>query len=211
MMAFCPEHPKWDQNPKFTPLSETTSIPTHFIGGVPPSPGPIVSTRFLFFVFYRDTHREPLRRREAAGLETGRRISFGSLQLENTAEIQATRAIAQALSEHVETFLSSTVEKCFALAKKLDQILQHCKSIWTRNLFIKKNFTKVALIRIFANINEFIIVKEQLIWLYQIPLANISWHCCASYIGLVTFFTYLEATHLSVFHRCSTRSSCNIQ
>ena len=28
MMAFCPEHPKWDQNPKFTPLSETTSIPT---------------------------------------------------------------------------------------------------------------------------------------------------------------------------------------
>ena len=142
MMAFCLKHPKWDQNPKFTPLSETTSIPTHFIGGVPPSPGPIVSTRFLFFVFYRDTQREPLRRREAAGFETGRRISFGSLQLENTAEIQATRAIAQALSEHVETFLSSTVEKCFALAKKLDQILQHCKSIWTRNLFIKKKLYK---------------------------------------------------------------------
>ena len=36
MMAFCPEHPKWDQNPKFIPLSETTSIPTHFIFGVPP-------------------------------------------------------------------------------------------------------------------------------------------------------------------------------
>ena len=28
MMAFCPEHPKWDQNPKFTILRETTSIPT---------------------------------------------------------------------------------------------------------------------------------------------------------------------------------------
>ena len=27
MMAFCPEHPKWDQNPKFTSLSETTSTP----------------------------------------------------------------------------------------------------------------------------------------------------------------------------------------
>ena len=26
---------KWDQNPKFTPLSETTSIPTPFICGVP--------------------------------------------------------------------------------------------------------------------------------------------------------------------------------
>ena len=39
MMAFCPEHPKWDQNPKFTPLSETTSIPTTFICGVPPPPG----------------------------------------------------------------------------------------------------------------------------------------------------------------------------
>ena len=36
MMAFCPEHPKWDQNPKFTPLSETTSIPTPFICGVHP-------------------------------------------------------------------------------------------------------------------------------------------------------------------------------
>ena len=36
MMTFCPEHPKWDQNPKFIPLSETTSIPTPFICGVPP-------------------------------------------------------------------------------------------------------------------------------------------------------------------------------
>ena len=38
MIAFCPEHPKWDQNPKFTLLSETTSIPTPFIWGVPPPP-----------------------------------------------------------------------------------------------------------------------------------------------------------------------------
>ena len=30
-MAFCPEHPKWDQNLKFTYLSEMTSIPTPFI------------------------------------------------------------------------------------------------------------------------------------------------------------------------------------
>ena len=30
-MAFYPEHPKWDQNPKFAPLSETTSIPAPFI------------------------------------------------------------------------------------------------------------------------------------------------------------------------------------
>ena len=35
-MAFCPEHPKWDQTPKFTPLSETTSIPTPLICRVPP-------------------------------------------------------------------------------------------------------------------------------------------------------------------------------
>ena len=39
MMAFSPENPKWDQNPKFAPLSETTSIPTPFILGVPPPPG----------------------------------------------------------------------------------------------------------------------------------------------------------------------------
>ena len=35
-MTFCPEHPKRDQNPKFTPLSETTSIPVH----TPPPPPP---------------------------------------------------------------------------------------------------------------------------------------------------------------------------
>ena len=34
MMVFCPEHPKWDQNLKFTPLSETTSILATFICGV---------------------------------------------------------------------------------------------------------------------------------------------------------------------------------
>ena len=42
MMAFCPEHPKWDQNLKLTPLSETTSIPTPFICGFPPPPGCVV-------------------------------------------------------------------------------------------------------------------------------------------------------------------------
>ena len=39
-MTFCPEHPKRDQNPKFTPLSETTSIPVHFIWESPPPPPP---------------------------------------------------------------------------------------------------------------------------------------------------------------------------
>ena len=38
MTAFCLGHPKWDQNPKFIPLSKTTSIPTSFIWGVPPPP-----------------------------------------------------------------------------------------------------------------------------------------------------------------------------
>ena len=36
MMAVCPEHPMWGQNPIFTPLRETTSIPTPFICGVHP-------------------------------------------------------------------------------------------------------------------------------------------------------------------------------
>ena len=44
MMAFCPEHSKWDQNPKFTPLSETTSIPTPFICGVP-LPGSLLAAK----------------------------------------------------------------------------------------------------------------------------------------------------------------------
>ena len=38
MMAFCPEHSKWGQNPKFTPISATTSIPTPFLCSVPPPP-----------------------------------------------------------------------------------------------------------------------------------------------------------------------------
>ena len=35
-MVFCPEHPKRDQNLKFTPLSETTSILAPFIWESPP-------------------------------------------------------------------------------------------------------------------------------------------------------------------------------
>ena len=31
ILALCPEHPKRDQNPKFTPLSETTGIPICFM------------------------------------------------------------------------------------------------------------------------------------------------------------------------------------
>ena len=38
-MVFCPEHPKGDQNPKFIPLNETTSIPALFIWDSPPPPG----------------------------------------------------------------------------------------------------------------------------------------------------------------------------
>ena len=37
-MVFCPEHPKRDQNLKFTPLSETTSIPAPFIWESPLPP-----------------------------------------------------------------------------------------------------------------------------------------------------------------------------
>ena len=116
---------------------------------------------FDYCYFYRDTQREPLRRREAAGFDTGRRISFGSLQLEKTAEIQAIRAIAQALSEHVETFLSSTVEKCFAFAENWMKYWIIAKAYEREICLVNWNFTKVALIRIFASINEFIIVKEQ--------------------------------------------------
>ena len=48
MLALCPEHPKRDQNPKFTPLSETTSIPVSFIWESPPPPPPWASPAPLF-------------------------------------------------------------------------------------------------------------------------------------------------------------------
>ena len=35
IMAFCPEHPMRDQNPKFTPLSETTSTQPLSYGSSP--------------------------------------------------------------------------------------------------------------------------------------------------------------------------------
>ena len=50
---FRQEHPKLDQNPKFTPLGETTSIPTPFIYGIPP---PVFDRAFelLHFEFRLD-------------------------------------------------------------------------------------------------------------------------------------------------------------
>ena len=62
MMAFCPEHPKWDQNPKFTPLSETTSIPTSFICGVLPPGYKWVGFPFkfcMYFIFFKRVKKEP--------------------------------------------------------------------------------------------------------------------------------------------------------
>ena len=49
-MALCLEHPKRDQNPKFTPLRETTSIPVCFIWESPPR------------VLYRQTEAPELKR-----------------------------------------------------------------------------------------------------------------------------------------------------
>ena len=40
MMVFCPEHAKGDQNLKFTPLSEMTSIAAPLIWESSPSPPP---------------------------------------------------------------------------------------------------------------------------------------------------------------------------
>ena len=98
---------------------------------------PSSSARFLL---------KPLRKREAAGCETGRRICFGSLQLEKTAEIQASRAIAQALSEHFETFLSSTVEQYFALAENWMKYLVSIAKAYEREICLVKNLYKSCII-----------------------------------------------------------------
>ena len=45
-MVFCPEHAKRDQNLKFRPLSETTSVPGPFSYGSPPPPRAPVSLHF---------------------------------------------------------------------------------------------------------------------------------------------------------------------
>ena len=58
-IVFCPENPKEDQNPKFTPLSETTSIPAPFIYGVPPG-------NHCFHRNFRFSHKCPINWRETA-------------------------------------------------------------------------------------------------------------------------------------------------
>ena len=46
IMAFCPEHPEWDQNPQFLSLSETMSIPVTLIWEYPlgETPYPVYQT-----------------------------------------------------------------------------------------------------------------------------------------------------------------------
>ena len=54
-----PRTPKWDHNPKFTALSETTSIPTPFICGVSPPPGGKVTfANNVSFVVFEDLYRQ---------------------------------------------------------------------------------------------------------------------------------------------------------
>ena len=61
IMAFCPEHPKRDQNLKFTPLSETTRIPAPFIweSSPPHPPGMNVVTRSLTVTAPQEGRRDP--------------------------------------------------------------------------------------------------------------------------------------------------------
>ena len=66
----CPEHPKWDQNPKFTPLSETAtaSIPTH-MRSPPPPPG-MQRSKMIWSVECQkkvENGHKPLRYRDCAG------------------------------------------------------------------------------------------------------------------------------------------------
>ena len=59
-MAFWTEHPKWDQNPKFTPLNETTSIPAPFIWEFPRWAFHLQSARPAH-VFHRWVQTVPIR------------------------------------------------------------------------------------------------------------------------------------------------------
>ena len=59
-MAFWTEHPKWDQNPKFTPLNETTSIPVPFIWEFPRWAFHLQSARPAH-VFHRWVQTVPIR------------------------------------------------------------------------------------------------------------------------------------------------------
>ena len=63
-MIFCPEHPKRDQNPKFTPLRETMSIPIHCIWESPPPQDydlvPRIVILYSTYKYLLDNHTVPL-------------------------------------------------------------------------------------------------------------------------------------------------------
>ena len=59
ILALCAEHPKRDQNPKFTPVNKTTSIPVCFIWESPPPPGsPTPSLKSSIYPSYENENRK---------------------------------------------------------------------------------------------------------------------------------------------------------
>ena len=76
-MVPCPEHPKRDQNLKFTPLSETTCIPTPVIwqsqSPTPPSPQGdttfnIIASLIAYSVFHKRCQECSNKKRQLMGL-----------------------------------------------------------------------------------------------------------------------------------------------
>ena len=56
-MVFCPEHPKRDQNLKFTPLSEATRIPAQPLSyGSPSPPSRAWVTVLEYYHHYKDMY-----------------------------------------------------------------------------------------------------------------------------------------------------------
>ena len=91
--------------------------------------------RFNYCYFYRNTQREPLRRREAAGSETGRRDLFREFATREDGWNSANQSNSSDSKRTCWNVFVQHGRKVLRIGWKLDEILKHCKSIWTRNLF----------------------------------------------------------------------------
>ena len=151
ILALCREHPKRDQNPKFTPLSETTSIPVCFIWEPPPPPGGELSTSqkqaMITLIETKDKDKRLLK--------NWRPISLINLDVKIASKVMAMR------SESILPFLVHHNQNAFIKGRSIfdairtiDDILEYAKRNSRTGILVTIDFEKA-----FDSLNRTFLVK----------------------------------------------------
>ena len=164
-MTFCPEHPKWDQNPKFTPLSETTSIPASFKWKS--SPGVIFSSldarkqnNRQLQAFHWQIPSSPPSERGRCYAAPSSRACISLLSLRPAPEVNFRLCSLNIQEQTICVFLSRI-----------------CRSIWMALFLAKRERTLLCMLWIFINFPhwDFSHVMRYYFFLF---LAWQAWHFC---------------------------------